>query len=91
MSTFLETLDLKKIKTGDLVRWHTLAKVTPPILPGRARSRTRETEPTYKENIGIVTSVLVESSWWSTCCDGESYSLCEQPPPQRAHMRLRYF
>jgi len=37
-----------------------LVKVTPPILPGRARSRTRETEPTYKENIGIVTNVVVE-------------------------------
>jgi len=51
---------LKKVKTGDLVRWHTLVKIEPPILPGRARSRTSRTEPCYKENIGIVTSVLVE-------------------------------
>jgi hypothetical protein len=36
---------LKKIKTGDLVRWHTLAK---------------EGAPNYKENIGIVTNVLVD-------------------------------
>ena len=33
---------LKKIKTGDLVRWHSLVK---------------ENEPSYKENLGIVTSV----------------------------------
>jgi hypothetical protein len=36
---------LKKIKTGDLVRWHTLAK---------------EGAPDYKENIGIVTDVCVD-------------------------------
>jgi hypothetical protein len=36
---------LKKIKTGDLVRWHTLAK---------------EGAPNYKENIGIVTDVQVD-------------------------------
>ena len=36
---------LKKIKTGDLVRWHSLAK---------------EGAPNYQENVGIVTSVLVE-------------------------------
>jgi hypothetical protein len=36
---------LKKIKTGDLVRWHTLAK---------------EGAPNYKENIGIVTNVQVD-------------------------------
>ena len=36
---------LKKIKTGDLVRWHTLAK---------------EGAPDYKENIGIVTNVCVD-------------------------------
>ena len=51
---------LKKIKTGDLVRWHTLVKINPPILPGRARDRTQAIEPAYKENIGIVTSVVVE-------------------------------
>jgi len=36
---------LKKIKTGDLVRWHSLAQ---------------EGAPNYKENIGIVTSVQVD-------------------------------
>ncbi len=36
---------LKKIKTGDLVRWHSLAK---------------EGAPNYKENIGIVTNVHVD-------------------------------
>ena len=36
---------LKEIKTGDLVRWHSLAK---------------EGAPSYKENIGIVINVLVE-------------------------------
>ena len=36
---------LKKIKTGDLVRWHSLAK---------------EGAPNYKENIGIVTGVQVD-------------------------------
>lgn len=51
---------LKKVKTGDLVRWHTLIKVKPSIIPGRARSRSIPTEPSYKENIGIVTNVLVE-------------------------------
>ena len=51
---------LKKIKKGDLVRWHTLVKVNPPILPGRARDRRSDTEPIYKENIGIVTNVVVE-------------------------------
>ena len=51
---------LSKIKTGDLVRWHTLIKVKPPIIPGRARSRSVPPEPSYKENIGIVTNVLVE-------------------------------
>ena len=51
---------LTKIKIGDLVRWHTLVKVNPPILPGRARDRRSITEPTYKENIGIVTNVVVE-------------------------------
>jgi len=35
---------LNKIKTGDLVRWHTLAK---------------SGAPNYKENIGIVTNVHV--------------------------------
>lgn len=51
---------LNKIKTGDLVRWHTLVKIKPPIIPGRARDRSTPAEPTYKENIGIVTNVLVE-------------------------------
>tara|TARA_R100000234_G_scaffold44055_1_gene26147 strand:+ start:49 stop:363 length:315 start_codon:yes stop_codon:yes gene_type:complete len=51
---------LSKVKTGDLVRWHTLVKIEPPILPGRARSRGSKIEPSYKENIGIVTNVLVE-------------------------------
>ena len=51
---------LKKVKTGDLVRWHTLVKIEPPILPGRARSRDSKAKPYYKENIGIVTTVLVE-------------------------------
>tara|TARA_R100000234_G_scaffold105675_1_gene75986 strand:- start:449 stop:754 length:306 start_codon:yes stop_codon:yes gene_type:complete len=51
---------LSKIKIGDLVRWHTLVKIEPPILPGRARSRGSKAEPSYKENIGIVTNVLVE-------------------------------
>ena len=51
---------LKKVKIGDLVRWHTLVKVEPSILPGRARTRSLKSEPSYKENIGIVTSVLVE-------------------------------
>jgi hypothetical protein len=51
---------LNKVKTGDLVRWHTLVKVEPSILPGRARTRTQRAEPSYKENIGIVTTVLVE-------------------------------
>ncbi len=36
---------LKKIKTGDLVRWHSLAK---------------EGAPNYQENIGIVTGVQVD-------------------------------
>tara|TARA_R100000234_G_scaffold20687_1_gene11644 strand:+ start:847 stop:1119 length:273 start_codon:yes stop_codon:yes gene_type:complete len=36
---------LKKIKTGDLVRWHSLAK---------------EGAPDYRENIGIVTNVHVD-------------------------------
>ena len=36
---------LKKVKTGDLVRWHTLAK---------------EGAPSYKENVGIVTHVRVD-------------------------------
>jgi len=36
---------LKKIKTGDLVRWHTL---------------TKEGAPNYQENIGIVTVVQVD-------------------------------
>ncbi len=36
---------LKKIKTGDLVRWHTLAQ---------------EGAPNYNENIGIVTRVQVD-------------------------------
>jgi len=36
---------LKKIKTGDLVRWHSLAK---------------EGAPNYQENIGIVTLVQVD-------------------------------
>ena len=36
---------LKKIKTGDLVRWHSLVK---------------EGAPNYKENIGIVTNVRVD-------------------------------
>mgnify|MGYP003656187940 CR=1 FL=1 len=35
---------LKKIKTGDLVRWHSLVKAN---------------HPTYKENLGIVTNVHV--------------------------------
>ena len=51
---------LKKVKTGDLVRWHTLVKIEPPILPGGARSRSTPPTPSYKENVGIVTSVLVE-------------------------------
>ena len=51
---------LKKIKTGDLVRWHTLTKIDPPIISGRARKRGVKPTPSYKENIGIVTSVLVE-------------------------------
>ena len=51
---------LKTIKKGDLVRWHTLIKVNPPIMPGRARDRRSVTEPAYKENIGIVTNVVVE-------------------------------
>ena len=51
---------LNKVKTGDLVRWHTLIKVKPPIMPGRARDRSIPPEPSYKENIGIVTNVLVE-------------------------------
>ena len=36
---------LKKIKTGDLVRWHTLAN---------------EGAPNYQENVGIVTGVQVD-------------------------------
>ena len=36
---------LKEIKIGDLVRWHSLAK---------------ETAAGFKENIGIVTTVLVD-------------------------------
>ncbi len=51
---------LSKIKTGDLVRWHTLIKVKPAIIPGRARDRSAPPEPSYKENIGIVTNVLIE-------------------------------
>jgi hypothetical protein len=51
---------LNKVKTGDLVRWHTLVKIEPSILPGRARARRQRVEPSYKENIGIVTTVLVE-------------------------------
>ena len=35
---------LKKIKTGDLVRWHSLVKAN---------------DPAYKENLGIVTNVHV--------------------------------
>ena len=37
-----------------------MIKIEPPILPGRARSRTSRREPSYKENIGIVINVLVE-------------------------------
>ena len=51
---------LSKIKTGDLVRWHTLVKIKQPIIPGRARDRSTPPEPSYKENVGIVTNVLVE-------------------------------
>ena len=51
---------LNKVKTGDLVRWHTLVKIKPSIIPGRARDRSTPSEPSYKENIGIVTNVLVE-------------------------------
>ena len=36
---------LQKIKTGDLVRWHTLVK---------------EDSPGYKENVGIVTNVHID-------------------------------
>jgi hypothetical protein len=36
---------LKDIKAGDLVRWHSLVK---------------DDAPGYKENIGIVTSVLID-------------------------------
>jgi|TARA_R100000234_G_scaffold24439_1_gene14098 hypothetical protein len=36
---------LKEIKTGDLVRWHTLSD---------------KLDPGYKENIGIVTNVHVD-------------------------------
>ena len=36
---------LKKIKTGDLVSWHSLAK---------------EGAPNYQENVGIVTAVQVD-------------------------------
>jgi hypothetical protein len=35
---------LKEVKKGDLVRWHTLVKAD---------------SPDYKENIGIVTSVII--------------------------------
>tara|TARA_R100000008_G_scaffold35417_1_gene20112 strand:- start:202 stop:507 length:306 start_codon:yes stop_codon:yes gene_type:complete len=51
---------LSKIKIGDLVRWHTLVKVDPPVISGRARKRGVKADPSYSENIGIVTSVLVE-------------------------------
>ena len=51
---------LNKVKIGDLVRWHTLTKIEPPIIPGRARTRNLKPVPSYKENIGIVTNVLVE-------------------------------
>ena len=36
---------LKQIKTGDLVRWHTLVK---------------DDSPSYKTNVGIVTNVRVD-------------------------------
>ena len=51
---------LKKVKTGDLVRWHTLAKVKSSIAPEPTRSSSIPPEPSYKENIGIVINVLIE-------------------------------
>ena len=72
---------LKKVKIGDLVRWHTLVKIEPPIIPGRARGRGLKIEPSYKENIGIVTNVLVEHRGGRDVAIAKVIPLNSQDPP----------
>ena len=65
---------LKKVKTGDLVRRHTLAK---------------EGAPNYKENIGIVTNVHIDERGGRSVAMARIIPLgCETPPGQEIEVFL---
>jgi hypothetical protein len=72
---------LKEVCLGDLVRWHTLVKVTPSIIPGRARDRASRSEPSYKENIGIVTNVYTEHRGGRNVALAKVIPLGDENPP----------
>jgi len=57
---------LREVKTGDLVRWHTLAQ---------------EGAPDYKENIGIVTDVHVDRRGGRDVAMAKIIPLGSETPP----------